>query len=353
VFKSPTLIVVGAGASCDALGLPTGEQLVGVIRDKLNIEYDFGTQMKGDRKIGDAIRLRAIELKLRTTEHLVGAGHEIRRTFNQAKSIDAVLENHHDNEEMVLVGKMAIVVSILEAERKTPLAASGKRFGTRYVDLSDSKLMKSWYRELTTSIFASVPKSDLGKIRLALSNLTFVIFNYDRCVEAYLFEAIHQHYGFGDEQIAELLSEVRFFHPYGSIGKLPWQKGLAMPLEIGAEISPAQLLKLAPDIQTYTERNHSGEFLEKLRLSVSLATNALFFGFAFHEQNMELITCSVGNLRKCYASAYGLSPHNCTKAIGLIRHAFASPISEQLAHFTGREDGCAVMFSEYSGTISG
>jgi hypothetical protein len=55
MFKSKTLFVVGAGASCE-VGLPTGEKLKGLIAQKVNIAFSDGVkQRSGDHEITEAL----------------------------------------------------------------------------------------------------------------------------------------------------------------------------------------------------------------------------------------------------------------------------------------------------------
>lgn len=61
MFKSKTVFIVGAGASCEA-GLPSGDTLKERIAELLDIRFnDWGSdQISGDRRIVKALREAAI-----------------------------------------------------------------------------------------------------------------------------------------------------------------------------------------------------------------------------------------------------------------------------------------------------
>jgi hypothetical protein len=60
-------------------------------------------------------------------------------------------------------------------------------------------------------------------LRDRLANLVLIIFNYDRCIEHYLFHSLVNYHEMSREQAAELMAGVRIYHPYGKVGNLPWE----------------------------------------------------------------------------------------------------------------------------------
>src|SRR5215469_9951144 len=131
MFKSKTVFIVGAGASQEA-GLPTGAQLKDIIAEKLNITYlndfAFGTPDAGDEEIAFALSVYARETGGDFSSYLHEAW-KIRDAMPQAISIDNYIDTHSMNHSLVLCGKLGIVRSIIEAERKSKLfTPTGSRF---------------------------------------------------------------------------------------------------------------------------------------------------------------------------------------------------------------------------------
>lgn len=118
MFKTNTVFVLGAGASYEC-GLPLGIGLSEVIRQKVDIRFDdFGRVARsGDQRLYEMIKRN---VKTDVPAHQK-AGWAIRDGIRFASSIDDFLERHFTDELMVRYGKMAIIASILEAERGSQL----------------------------------------------------------------------------------------------------------------------------------------------------------------------------------------------------------------------------------------
>jgi hypothetical protein len=163
-----------------------------------------------------------------------------------------------------------------------------------------------------------------------LNSVTFVIFNYDRCVEHYLYYALQNYYNLNAMEVAKLLNSVQFYHPYGSVGALPWQnrKNVAA---FGEELRPDALLENARQIKTFTEGTDpdASEICE-IRESVATSSNLLFLGFAFHRLNMQLISPRTvdrdeASQKRTFATARGLSKSDCTAVEAKICRMRGSP----------------------------
>jgi hypothetical protein len=137
-----------------------------------------------------------------------------------------------------------------------------------------------------------------------------VSFNYDRCFAHYLYNALRDYYEVSETRAAELARKVEIFHPYGSVGALPW----AMPSEgvpFGLQVQPHQLLALSSQIKTFTEgTDPDSKEAVTLWARAAEASHIVFLGFAFHLQNMQLLwptPCADLPGRQCIGSAYGIS----------------------------------------------
>jgi hypothetical protein len=118
MFNRQTLFVLGAGAS-EEVGLPIGTNLIERIRNKMDIRFE------GDNK---PIGTGEISLFNRITNNTLDEAFEyqkaawlIRDGISLSQSIDDFLDLHRENRRVNLLGKAAVVQSILQVERKSKL----------------------------------------------------------------------------------------------------------------------------------------------------------------------------------------------------------------------------------------
>ena len=91
------------------------------------------------------------------------------------------------------------------------------------------------------------------------------------------------------DEAVELIQNIQLFHPYGSVGTLPYFYPIN-GIEFGANPSAKLLLDVAGQIKTFTDGTNpdSSEILQ-LRKCMEFAHKLVFLGFAFYKLNMELI----------------------------------------------------------------
>ena len=130
-------------------------------------------------------------------------------------------------------------------------------------------------------------------------HLTIVNFNYDRCVEHFLFHAIQAWSLKHERDIAELMKGLKIYHPYGSVGDLPWQSEEG--IEFGAEADELGLLESSSRIWTFNEEVEDNT---KIRKILSSATRIIFLGFHFHPQNMDLMKAPNAHTSTANKQAY-------------------------------------------------
>lgn len=180
-----------------------------------------------------------------------GAGHDLGMPVGSTLS-DIFLHTHRDDERVRLCSKLAIAQTIIEHERGCAL------FTKNEVDRAwrdERAAMSSWLVDLVyvlqEAIVASENKSDVFK------NLVIINFNYDRCVEHFLYHALRDAFQLSAVDAAELMKGLRIFHPYGVVGHLPWQGGRIV--EFGADYH--DLLGLSEGILTFNEQIEDDESL--------------------------------------------------------------------------------------------
>lgn len=293
MFESKTLFVVGAGASAE-IDLPVGSALLETIARKLNISFQDGIRLRsGDHQIADVIRRYAYT---RNENHNLyyQKARMIEGAVPVAPSIDNFLDAHKKDEHLQFCGKLGVVASILEAERKSKLFVDEYNGGRD--DLS--RLNGTWY---TAFMKMLVERVDLDEVESVFENISFITFNYDRCIQKFLHVALQRYYGIDPGRAANLISKLEIIHSYGSIGRLPFEGGqLVVPY--GAKLDEVDLIKAAGRIRTFTEQVEGEGSLNAILESVGSAETIVFLGFGFHPQNMELLSYGSGG-RACRAFA--------------------------------------------------
>ena len=124
MFRTKTLFVIGAGASCE-LGLPAGGELRHHIMDALDTEHNDSRRGFKNLRVDEAVREAASDVdQARWAQNFADfreTAMKMRVSLPLAQSIDNYLEAHRGNEKIELLGKIAIALSILDAEKKSSL----------------------------------------------------------------------------------------------------------------------------------------------------------------------------------------------------------------------------------------
>lgn len=344
MFRNNALIIVGAGASCE-FGLPSGNDLRGKIATALNLEQDsmgqFGT---GDKLVFDALVNAQTAGSIKCSTHvLVQTAQQVRRAAPLARSIDHCIHMHGGNKTFELCAKVAIVRTILSGEKASKLHTAITRGAPPPLVRFDS-LDMAWCNALFPLLTEDCTAEQIEE---RLSHLTFVVFNYDRCVEQFLFQGLKQAYNLSDDRAAHLVSKTRIYHPYGVVGALPWQHG-GVQIEYGGMPHAGQLRQIAEGIKTFTEGadpQHSD--IVGIRSALAEANTILFLGFAFHQLNMDLLfphKRAEGIATRVYATAHGLSKSD----VAIVEKRLAKLLSIAEGKVAVRSDLTAnTIFREY------
>ncbi len=340
---SKTLIVLGAGASVE-IGMPTGAELKSKIADLLDIRFDFPNQLvSGDQWITGAIqRFTGPAGDFNLLRHVC---IRIRDAMPQALSIDHFLDAHSDDKKIELCGKLGIVRAILDAEGDSHLSFD-QRKGEKTFDFG--RIEDTWYTRFFQLVIEGCTADDLEE---RLSHLAFVIFNYDRAFEHYLFFALQNYFSVTEGRAAELVSGIEIYHPYGKVGNLPWlEPGNSIPF--GGAPGSNQLLELSGQIRTFNEgTDPNSSNIDKIREVVSTSSRILFLGFAFHRMNMELLKSKMSpkTRRQCYGTAFGFSDPDCDHIRNDINSLAPVPMEEV---FLENEHKCNELLNRYSRSLS-
>ncbi len=121
--------------------------------------------------------------------------------INLAKSIDDFVNTHQQNKKLVAVAKIAIAECILNAERNCLLYNEFN--GRQFVDFSQTK--RTWYSSLFSTLAHGVPSSNMAD---AFKYITFINFNYDRCLEFFLTNALRQYFFYATMNMPIMSSKI-------------------------------------------------------------------------------------------------------------------------------------------------
>ncbi|RKS92082.1 hypothetical protein DFR51_1658 [Sphingosinicella microcystinivorans] len=321
--------------------MPIGTTLTGEIAKLLSLDVDFGDRVnKGDHKIFFA-------LKQLVTEHSWGensfiqSSRAVAEAMQLALSIDTFLESHFENREFVQLGKLGIAraISLAEAQSKMkPGKENNAPF--RMTALSDT-----WYYSLARQLFTGVPAH---RPELAFENVTFVVFNYDRCLQIFLMHAAAMYFRITLPQATQLMQNVRFIHPYGTIGSV----FEGSPDYVPFASDQFDLNTVASRIRTFSE---SSDLAFDIRREVCRAETIIFLGFGFHGQNMALL--DVGKdygieeppPKRVFVTTKGLSTSDEGVVRGQISHvlwATPQPLND-MSSISTNNGTCAELFSAY------
>lgn len=348
-----TVYIIGAGASKEA-GLPTGYELKGKIIQALDIQTDYIKQISGDEFIKKALHIHFgcphDDDPGYIDGRILDVAWHIRDALPLAISIDNFIDAHRDNDTIALCGKLAIIRIILEAEKKSPFYFESANMDTNIQFL---KLEKTWYNSFFQLLTENCEKNDLQE---RFKSITLIIFNYDRCVEHFIYYALQNYYRIPGNEAAELVKAINIYHPYGDVGSLPWQKwepgsDKKLVMEFGNEPNPVQLLELSKKIKTFTEgTDPQSSKISEIRRHMGLADRVVFLGFAFHPMNMQIITPeNVDNtkLLKAFATTLGISDSDKGIISAQIKKSLSSITSVNMINKT-----CFEFFGEYWRSLS-
>jgi hypothetical protein len=343
--------VIGAGASAE-IGMPIGKDLKKQISALLSNERDELRRL--DLEQAAQFGIEAIEInyeRIRNGEmtkyQLYDLMIKMVRALEYDVSIDNFLYNHQNNEAYQIFGKTAIFSTILKAEKKSAL----------WTDVNNREytpiLENTWYLSLFQQL---IRQATLNTFVNRLNDIQFITFNYDRSLEFYLFHSIQRSYEVASEKAAEIMSNIKIYHPYGQGGSLPYQKG-PLTFDYGAFQKYTEN-NLAQYLKTYTEGTDiKAEDYKKAMFNLYEAEKVVFLGFAFHQQNIDLLyklidvwkeqrkldkinTFAISNY---YATFFETSQDNIKETEKQLRKS-----NDRIKDFKICERKCVDLFSEYS-----
>lgn len=317
MLNKPTVFVVGAGASVEAK-LPSGAELLTQVQRILDLHFHMGALRKGDNVIVEALK----EISRRELGHNewdikdpVAACRQIAAAMDEAISIDNFVEAHSHNEHIIKCGKLAIARALASAERNSKLFVKNHNLAP----LRPANLKDTWYEPFWQLIHQGVSVQNVENI---FENLSIISFNYDRCIHQRLFWGLQSYFGLQPEKSLDLLSTLRIYYPYGSLGDFTGHGSF------GLEMTPDRLISASENIITFSESIRDPNIQPNLELAMQSSEQIIFLGFAFHPQNMRLLSAQHDHKKNVFATAYGIPQLNKKPIVDAIFDMFgrATPV---------------------------
>ncbi|MFA7305051.1 MAG: hypothetical protein WC026_00080 [Hyphomicrobium sp.] len=342
MFKSNTVVVIGAGASFEA-GLPIGSILKEQISKLTDLKFERGDLVRGSEFVGE---LKRCERFQRDVQRMIAACSKVSAGIGFVSSVDNFLEIHADDEDVQVCAKCAITYLISKGEQASKLAIDRSK---AYSRLSSSKLANTWYQGLAHVLFEKVPATAISS---AFEKVDFISFNYDRCLEWFLYQCLMGIYAIDSSKALKLLSSVDVRHPYGQIGDKSWQTVVNF---FGEDLS-SRIALSAEKIRTYTEKCEATG-VDEIRGLIEGAENIIFLGFAFHPQNMSLLQPQGGNAfgesKNIYFTSHGMSENDAEEINMSLKHYFTPHRGKyNPANVTSANLKCFEFLERYKRTLS-
>lgn len=281
--------VVGAGASSE-YGLPVGATL------KTNIVAALRQRAPGgnvdDQNLYYAMsRFADIDPDAAgNIQPYVNAIDHINHSLVLSPSIDNFINSHQGDRRVEVVGKLGIAKCILDAERKSSLCHRRDSNRDPFAARIKPRLNFNAFADTWMVSFFMLLNQDcsFANLKAKLAKVALIVFNYDRCVEQFLHEAIKSFYRVSDGEASEALKELDIYHPYGLIGPLPWQSSTHIPF--GSEANSQELVQAVDNIKTFSESNAVNDAETRaIRKLVADSKSLVLLGFGFIPLNMELL----------------------------------------------------------------
>jgi hypothetical protein len=337
MFKRKTLFVLGAGSSFEA-GLPVGHDIARTIGDKADIRFEGFNQpvSNGDFQLFGQITNSMSD----HPNEYQQAAWLIRDGIGFAQSIDDFLDQHRSNAYVKRYGKAAIAKTIVEAEQQSKLYFNPFQ-GQEMFDVT--ALANTWFIKFMYMLGRGVPKENVGEI---FDNVSFIVFNYDRCLEFFLVHALRRLYRIEEREAQDIVNDLHIVHPYGMV-----------PNNITFGSTGANFARVADQIKTYTEQMGAGDIINEIAAELSLAQCFVFLGFAYHSQNMNLLRPADRiNSRQIFGTAFGMSDADVEVVSHDLANFFQPPMDTRTRARLIRLENklkCSELFDNYARSLTG
>ena len=333
------VFVIGAGAGVD-IEMPTGAILSRTIRSLLpfDLSTDGELRFTGEEHLKRSLELLEGNLDERQGDEWIKAAEHISRNISLSRSIDNFVDSHKTNPITVQIAKLAIVAAIQAHEASCTMRPNKQS----HRPFDPWPIARSW---LTSLWQALTTNCDFEGFRHRLTRVSFINFNYDRCLEYLLLSSAQSFYRLNEAELKQVERGMRIIHPYGSVGELSDLSQFGR--QASQEIHAAQVAR----IHTFTEGVVDPTLKSGIQHYLKSGNLIVFLGFAFHSINMELMfdgrsLCEENPpSRTILATSLGLSDRDSEAVKASLEKSFNST-NVELANMSCRE-----LFDKYQRTM--
>lgn len=326
MLNTNTVFVIGAGSSCE-LGLPTG--------DKLRLSLMRILERDGDNSIftnptlnqiihGKLASYTGSEWGLKFEEY-ARAAERIKKALPMAQSIDNLIHAHRTDSNVIDIGKIAIAIAIIAEEHESYIKSELGNVSqlVEPARFDDERFLSSWYLPLMRLIVSGETKENIRRI---FANTSFIVFNYDRCLEHFLINAVRSYFNISPDEAADIVNEVVIIHPYGQVGFLPWQASPIDSPKCQFGHGHTDISAISRGIYTFTESIDEGITASCKRL-IESAETLVMMGYGFLPRNTDLLSCeSPSNVSRVFATACGIGETDLNIVKSEISHILGKTI---------------------------
>ena len=250
------------------------------------------------------------------------AMERIRDGIHSKNSIDEFIDDWQDIPELARIAKLCIAQRILSAERGSILGSLDDK------DIDIAKQLRSlrdtWLGLISRNANPKERRRDVAKV---FSGISFVVFNYDRCIEQFLFHTFTNTHAMSPNEARAVMAKIPILHVYGSLGPFPVPgNGYTMSVPFGAEQTHTAFA--AQSIRTFTEEIESGH-AKLIQNVVSKAETIVFLGSGYHTQNLRILFPS-GHLQhiRIFGTALNMRESARNRLMNYFPSSTYSPIFE-------------------------
>lgn len=253
---SETVFVLGAGASMP-FGFPSGEGLITKIFEELKCHFKTSGKVDPTK---DQVLLKMLleQFEYNFIENFLNS-----LLKSQTNSIDNFLSHNSQYRE---IGKMCIFYIILKYEKNSLV--------------SDKLWNGNWYKYIWNIL-------DQQNFH---SNFCIYTFNYDRSFEYYFYSTIQNLNNLTNEETKVKFDRLKIRHLHGSLGNI--FPGFSDSLSYGDLTkfnSYDALIKSSKSIEVIYEVENKKDVFSDFRKECSDASNIIFLGFGFNQENVDRI----------------------------------------------------------------
>ncbi len=287
MLTKETTFIIGAGASRDfdfPLGDDLRERIISVLAmaDETK-SLSFSDPVIWELLVDRATKERPGDWTSRIKEYR-RAACIIRDGLPYDRSIDSFLDGLRNKPDVEFLGKLAIATVILRAESRSPLMPylAGNANAEQIRAERLAKTVGGWHAQLGQILYAGYTSEDCDDV---FSRSSFVIFNYDRCIEEFLAKSLVSRFDIERSRAEAAVARCRIVHPYGQVGE--FQPGQEGHVAFG-DADQRHLVATAASIRTFTEAM-ADDVAATVKEYVSRAETLVFMGFGWLPQNIQLL----------------------------------------------------------------